>query len=60
MDMVILALSKIGFSLLMSLLTEGAVKRLLVHSLEVLAAKTENEWDNKVVADVRKAWAVED
>jgi hypothetical protein len=49
-------LSKIALSLLMQLVTENFIKQIIVHTLEVLAKKTEAEWDNQLVANVKEAW----
>lgn len=53
-------LTKIAVSLLFQLVTESFVKRFVVHSLQWAAKRTDNEVDDKLVQDVKQAWAVED
>ena len=53
--MVIAALMKIGMSLLGQIMTEIALKSVLLHTAEFIAKKTENELDNKLVEDLKSA-----
>jgi hypothetical protein len=48
-------LAKLAFSLL----TESFAKAFVVHALEWAAKQSENEVDDKIVADVKRAWNVE-
>jgi hypothetical protein len=49
---------KIGLSLLGQLMAEEALKSLMIHVGEFIAKKTQNELDDKIVNDVKKAWKV--
>ena len=48
-------LMQVGKALLMSLLTERFIKELVVHFLEFLAKKTDNEVDDELVRAVKSA-----
>lgn len=49
-------LAKVLASLGASLLTEAVVKRLIILTLEKVAAKTETDVDNQVLAICKEAW----
>lgn len=59
-------LAQVGATLLGVLMTMGAqlmterfIKRLVVHGLSLVVKKTATEEDDKLLADVRQAWAVD-
>lgn len=58
MSMLVLTLGKIGMNILMSMLTEGLIKNLLIHALEAIAKKTSNDLDDKLIGDVKQALGV--
>lgn len=49
-------LGKVLVSMVTSLLTEAVLKKLIVMALEKVVAKTENDIDNQVLAECKKAW----
>jgi len=49
-------LGKVLVSMVTSLLTEAVLKKLIVVALEKIVAKTENDIDNQVLAECKKAW----
>lgn len=54
-----LVLAKIGMSLVAQLLTEKFIKGMLIHGMELAAKKSQTETDDKIVADIKKAWGIE-
>jgi hypothetical protein len=50
------ALGKVLLSLATSLLTEVVIKKVTILLLEKIAAKTENELDNQLLAIAKEAW----
>lgn len=51
-------LGKIGLSMLMSLLTEGVLKKAIVVALEHLSKRTATDEDDKLVQIIKDAWKV--
>lgn len=49
-------MGKVLVSMVTSLFTEAVLKKLIVLALEKVVAKTENEIDNQVLAECKKAW----
>ena len=45
-------------SILFSLLTEAFIKNFAIHALEEAVKLSDNNVDDKIVADVKKAWNV--
>jgi hypothetical protein len=53
-------LSKIGYDMVVSLLTEAFVRKVMVRILEAGAKKSKWETDDKMVADLKEQWKIED
>ncbi len=53
-------MGKVLVSMVTSLFTEAVLKKLIVMALEKVVAKTENDIDNQVLAECKKAWYPEE
>jgi len=49
----------VGASMFWQLLSEGLVKGLVVRGLESLAKRTKTDQDDKILAEVKKAWGID-
>lgn len=47
---------KVLLSMLTSLLTETFLKAIIIEALQMLANRTENEWDNRLLEKAKEAW----
>lgn len=54
-----LVLAKVGFNLIASLVTEDFIKKLIVHTLQMVVKRTAADTDDKLLKDVAAAWGVE-
>lgn len=52
-------LAPIFKSMLLSLLTKAFLQDFVIHTLEAAAEETDNEVDDKIIADIKKAWGVD-
>lgn len=52
------ALSKAGIGMLLSLLTEGFLKGVIIVALEKLVKKTDTDIDDNLLDSVKEAWGI--
>ncbi len=52
-------LAGVGVSMVRQLVTERFLKRMVVLALEKLVNKTQDDWDNKLLEEAKRAWNVD-